>query len=271
MENDLEAEALDAICDALDRRDPLTAWEIARRALRRTEQDPVLRFRSGQALLELDRPAEAVLELAKASALDPEDAEYRVYHALSLFRACRFDDARREIEQAAASASDLPELRYVRGLCLERAGELQRADEEFRFAARLDADGFPFPSRFSEAEFERQLLAARNALNPDFRQHLDTVAVIVEPLPTDALLLEEEPALDPEHLLGLFTGVALDRQSSFSAGGELPPRIYLFKRNLERFTANGEELAEQIRITLYHELGHYLGMTEEDLERSGYA
>jgi predicted Zn-dependent protease with MMP-like domain len=76
--------------------------------------------------------------------------------------------------------------------------------------------------------------------------------------------------LTPE-LLGLFTGVPLDRQSQTSAGGELPPRIYLFKRNLERNVRGTAELAEQIRVTLYHELGHYLGLEEDDLEQAGFA
>ena len=49
--------------------------------------------------------------------------------------------------------------------------------------------------------------------------------------------------------------------------GELPPRILLFRRNLERFAAGEGDLREQIAITLYHELGHYLGMDEDDLER----
>jgi predicted Zn-dependent protease with MMP-like domain len=49
-------------------------------------------------------------------------------------------------------------------------------------------------------------------------------------------------------------------------GGELPPTIHLFRRNLERIATDADDLAEQITITLYHELGHYLGMEEDELE-----
>jgi predicted Zn-dependent protease with MMP-like domain len=82
-------------------------------------------------------------------------------------------------------------------------------------------------------------------------------------------LHEQRPPLDPE-LLGLFVGVAIDGHSYLSTGGELPPRIYLFKRNLERTVTRSEDLTEQIRVTLYHELGHFLGMDEDDLDDAGY-
>ena len=51
-----------------------------------------------------------------------------------------------------------------------------------------------------------------------------------------------------------------------TGGGGLPPRIHLFQRNLERFAVDREELQEEIAVTLYHELGHYLGLDEEELE-----
>ena len=51
---------------------------------------------------------------------------------------------------------------------------------------------------------------------------------------------------------------------------ELPARIFLFQRNLERHAAHSE-LAEEITVTLYHELGHYLGLDEAEVEDMGLA
>jgi len=92
--------------------------------------------------------------------------------------------------------------------------------------------------------------------------------VTVEDIPSEDVLLDGSPPLDPE-LLGLFVGVPLGEEGTMVAGGELPPRILLFQRNLERCFPDPDELRTEIRTTLYHELGHYLGMDEDDLERVG--
>jgi predicted Zn-dependent protease with MMP-like domain len=144
------------------------------------------------------------------------------------------------------------------------------AERHFDRASRLDGERFAAPCRVDGDEFGRQLERARALLPAAFREHLAHVGLLVEDLPSEELLHEETPPLNPE-LLGLFAGVARDGQSYIGPGGELPPRIYLFKRTLERHVRCPEELSEQIRVTLYHELGHYLGMDEEDLERAGYA
>ena len=271
MAKDPEPEIVEAIYDALEAGNPREAWDLARRALSSSDGDPVLHYLGGHALLELDRPGEAIGELKRATELEPGDGEFRVYLAWARYRACEFDSAWIEIQQVGEIKPPIAELHHVRGLCVERTGDFRLADREFQRAADLDSENFPAPSRFTLEDFERQLDVARAALHEDFRRHLDTVTVLVEDLPSDALLLEEEPPLDPEHLLGLFHGVPLNLQESFSPGGELPPRIHLFKRNLEHFTTDAADLSEQIRVTLYHELGHYLGLTEEELEDSGYA
>ncbi len=271
LPDDPDLSHIESIYDALDAGDPEAALALTRHAIRESPvPDPVLRYLCGRALMELDRAAEAASELALALELDPDDPEFRVYAAWALFRSCRFDEAQATLGTDARAGIRLPETHYVRALLAERRGDLASAERGFDKAARLDPTGFPRPARLLPDEFERQLAAARAELREPFRGHLDRVDVIVDDLPADALLLDSDPPLDPEQLLGLFVGVPLDEVSSFSPGGELPPRIFLFKRNLERFASGAPELAEQIRVTLYHELGHYLGMDEEELENLGY-
>ena len=117
---------------------------------------------------------------------------------------------------------------------------------------------------------KRALDDARGFIDDTFRKHLDEVTVTIESLPSEAILRESDPPMDPE-LLGLFVGVPLSEKTNFSPGGELPPRILVFQRNLERMSASRDELHEQIRVTLYHELGHYLGFEEEDMDDLGLA
>jgi predicted Zn-dependent protease with MMP-like domain len=272
LADDPELATIEAIYDALDGGDPQRALELGRAALERSPaEDPVLRFLCGRALFEDDRPAEAEIEFRRALEIDRDDPEFRAYAAWAAFRACRFDAAEELLGPARRREARLPEPHHVRALLLERRGDYAGADREFAKAAELEPEWFPRPCRMSAAEFDARLTEAKDALEPQFRRHLDRLELIVDALPPSELLLDSDPPLDPEQLLGFFVGIPLPEQSSFSSGGELPPRIFLFKRNLERLVSDPEELAEQIRITLFHELGHYLGMDEDDLDGSGYA
>jgi predicted Zn-dependent protease with MMP-like domain len=260
-----EFDLVEAIYDALDANDPEQALELARQGLSEDDdEDPVIHFLSGIALLDLDEPEQAADTLGRAAQLDPEDAEFRANLALALFRACRFSEATEEVERAAECDPALPDAMYVRGLLLEREGSTERADEQFRHAAELDPERFPAPTRLTRTVFEEQIERARASLPDEFIRRLDEVAVTVETLPSEEILREEDPPMDPE-LFGLFVGVPLTGRSTFSPGGDLPPRILLFQRNLERCFPEPEELVRQIALTLYHELGHYLGMDEDEL------
>ncbi len=262
-----ELDLIETIYDALDAGDPSAALELARRELGAGgEDDPVLRFLAGVCLVELDRPAEAVSDLTRAVELDSDDAEFVATLALAQFRCCRFEDAERTAAQGVELPQPLPDGIYVAGLLRERTGDFEQADAMFDQAADADPERFPRPSRMSSDDFAACVERARQHLPDPFRGHLDDeIVLIVDPLPADELLQEESPPLDPE-LLGLFVGVPLTERDLQSTGGEHPARIYLFKRNLERFTSSTEELAEQIAVTLYHELGHYLGLDEDQLE-----
>ena len=107
-------------------------------------------------------------------------------------------------------------------------------------------------------------------LPAEFRRALDTTAVVIDPMPTRALASGSHPGETPPDLLGLFVGRGLyDRTPEDS--GEMPPTVYLFQRNLERAARDHEELVEQIRVTLFHELGHALGFDEEGVDEMGLA
>jgi predicted Zn-dependent protease with MMP-like domain len=262
---------VEAIYDALDDGRPADALQLAREALAGLpEEDPVLCFLAGRALIELDRLDDAARTLARAVSLDPDDAEFRTDLAEALYLCCRFDEAAEHARQAVALDEAFADAHFVMGLLLERTDRRDEAERHFGRASELDGERFPTPWRVDRDEFAKQLEAARAALPEAFGKHLDQVGLLVEDLPSEELLFEETPPLTPE-LLGLFTGVPLDEKSHASAGGELPPRIYLFKRNLERNVRGPADLAEQIRVTLYHELGHYLGLEEDDLEGAGFA
>jgi predicted Zn-dependent protease with MMP-like domain len=268
METDDDLEAITAIYDALDEGRAADALVACRTALAPGENDdPVLRFLAGRALLELERPAEAERELRRAVELDPEDAEFRTDHAEALFFSLNFEGALEQARRASELDPAYADAQYLLGLALEHTGDLDGADRQFKTAVKLDPEQFPSPCRVDRDTFDQLVKEARAALPSDFSEHLGSIGLLVEDLPSMELLTEEEPPLPPE-LLGLFSGVP---HGEPVASGTLPPRIYLFRRNLERQCTSREQLAEQIRVTLFHELGHYLGMDEDELERAGYA
>ncbi|MDQ4099874.1 MAG: metallopeptidase family protein [Chloroflexota bacterium] len=98
---------------------------------------------------------------------------------------------------------------------------------------------------------------------------LDNVAVIVQDEPTDEQLRDTAGDDDGE-LFGLYQGIPLaQRDSNYSL--VTPDRITVFQGPLERAFATREEIREQVRVTVLHELAHHLGFDEDQLEGMGLA
>jgi predicted Zn-dependent protease with MMP-like domain len=116
--------------------------------------------------------------------------------------------------------------------------------------------------------FEEELRRALEALPSRFRGALRNVAVVVEEWPPD-WLLDELGVPDDDTIYGFYHGVPLPERSVSDPYG-LPDKISLYRGPLEEDFPDGEELRHEIRITLLHEIGHYFGMTEEELARLGY-
>jgi len=85
------------------------------------------------------------------------------------------------------------------------------------------------------------------------------LVLLLEPYPSDELV---EDGIEPD-LLGLFSGDAYpDGQSD----APLPPQVHLFVENLWDYCQGDEtRYREEIRVTYLHELGHYLGLDEDEL------
>jgi predicted Zn-dependent protease with MMP-like domain len=119
-----------------------------------------------------------------------------------------------------------------------------------------------------KSAFELALKTALSELPPVFRDALSNVAVVVEEWPPDWLL--DELGIPPEETLyGFYHGVPLPERS-VQDSGNLPDKISIYRGPLEEDFPDRRELSREIRITLLHEIGHYFGMEEEELDRLGY-
>ncbi|NYG59701.1 putative Zn-dependent protease with MMP-like domain [Nocardioides daedukensis] len=84
------------------------------------------------------------------------------------------------------------------------------------------------------------------------------------------VLIEDDPPPDEPGLLGLYDGVALtERQANHAM--ELPDRIFIYRNPLLEMCASVEELEDEVRITVVHEIAHHFGIDDAALHDLGYA
>jgi predicted Zn-dependent protease with MMP-like domain len=114
------------------------------------------------------------------------------------------------------------------------------------------------------ADFERLVADALASIPPRFRDAMRNIVIVVEGEPSPDLLadMEIEP---PDTLLGLYQGIPLTERQ-WDAGNQLPDRILIFQGPHERAAEDEDDLADAVAETLIHEIGHYFGMTEEEIE-----
>ncbi|OGK99828.1 MAG: hypothetical protein A3E31_17575 [Candidatus Rokubacteria bacterium RIFCSPHIGHO2_12_FULL_73_22] len=113
--------------------------------------------------------------------------------------------------------------------------------------------------------FEALVERALRRLPRAFRERIANVAVVVEDWPDDETLadLGIEP---PDTLYGLYRGVNLTERDS-AYGNVLPDTITIYQGPIEEDAADEEEMAEIVRDTVVHELGHYFGLDDETMEQ----
>ena len=116
--------------------------------------------------------------------------------------------------------------------------------------------------------FDRIVEKAIARIPQEISRYLDNVVISVQPYPSEELLLEM--GYDPdEEMLGIFSGVPLSERS-LTEPPLYPATIFLFQEPLEALGLSREELVEEIEITVVHEIAHFFGFDEGDLETLGY-
>jgi len=117
------------------------------------------------------------------------------------------------------------------------------------------------------AEFEEVAQEAFEQLPEQFTSRVDNVRIVVEDYPSDDAL--ERSHASRTTLLGLYQGIPLPHRGSwYGTYPAIPDKITLYRKNIEAVCRNDEEIRAQIRGVLYHELGHYFGMSEMEIRRA---
>ena len=151
---------------------------------------------------------------------------------------------------------------HLLGRVHEFTGDRAQMIAAWQEVRKLDAKAPAGPISVSEDALEQMAQEALAELPADVRARLANVPILIDDLPSDALIAD---GVDPRSL-GLFQGTPMPEGGNLAA---TVTNILLFKTNLEHSAHDLDHLAEEVRITVLHETAHYFGLDEDDLERIG--
>ena len=114
-------------------------------------------------------------------------------------------------------------------------------------------------------EFKSLVEDALATIPPQFRDAMQNIAIVIEDDPPDALL--REMGFDPKHdtLFGLYQGTPLPERH-WDHGNVLPDKITLYQGPIEDDSQEEDDVVVAIGETLIHEIGHYFGLSEEEIQ-----
>jgi predicted Zn-dependent protease with MMP-like domain len=112
--------------------------------------------------------------------------------------------------------------------------------------------------------FEKLVAEALASIPRRFKKAMQNIAIVVEDEPS-AELLREMDIEPPDTLLGLYQGTPLTARG-WGHGNTLPDRVLIFQGPHERDAEDEDDLVVAIGETLIHEIGHYFGLSEDEIE-----
>lgn len=110
-------------------------------------------------------------------------------------------------------------------------------------------------------DFEDAVRDGLDLVPPELAAQMDNVVVLVE---------DDAPEDEPD-LLGLYEGTPLTERGEFWAAGALPDRITIFRRPTLAICEDPAEVAEEVAVTVVHEIAHHFGIDDERLHELGWA
>ncbi len=220
-------------------------------------------YLKSKALFYLDDLEGAIFLVRRAIKASGDHPVYSAFEGQILFELGRFEQAQHVLEHAAAIDPDAAHVAYYLGLVFERLERSEESAEAFVHANALDPTHYPCPTEISQPDFEEAVNEAISNLPRSIREYIENVPVLSAELPDRDLITREN--VSPQ-ILGIFMGTPRTEAMETSQAPDLD-RVLLFRKNHEKICRDRDELVEQIQITVRHEIGHFLGLDEEDMER----
>jgi predicted Zn-dependent protease with MMP-like domain len=218
--------------------------------------DPEASFLRATALYELGELSDALEHCAEALTEEEWAEPYRLRAAI-LMSSAEPEEALEASRRAVELEPESADAHHTLGLVFTQLGRIAEADASFSRASELAPDEYFVPFRLQDDAFDDAIEEALSNLPSEFREQLENVEIAIEDIPSRDLIQDGSDYGD----LGLYYGSTIQAEE---AG--LPDRILLFQRNLENISPDRETLIAEIGETLLHEVGHHMGLEEEDLE-----
>lgn len=125
--------------------------------------------------------------------------------------------------------------------------------------------------KMTDEEFEAAVQDAIDSIPEEFIEELENLAFVVADEPEEEDFECNGLYTDEGDLLGLYDGISLAERDSGYGVGDYPDTITIFKGPHERLEGGRAEILEEVRRTVVHEIAHYFGMDEGQVDEMGYA
>lgn len=125
--------------------------------------------------------------------------------------------------------------------------------------------------RLSDEEFEAAVQDALDSIPDEFLDELENVAIVVADEPDEEDFEGDGYYTEDGDMLGLYDGLALTERDGGYGFGDYPDTITIFKGPHERLEGSRADILEEVRKTVVHEIAHYFGMDEDQVDEMGYA
>ncbi len=260
---------LDLAEDALDRGDPNSALALCGQILEVAPEHAGAMFVTAEAYRDLRELGAAADCYRLVIELSPDHSPAWSALGAVYFDSLQFQAASNALARSIRLDPQNPESYFWRAMLRERRDDFRGAARDYRHAALIDPTLYPVPPDLDDATIDAIVREALSQLHPSVRSYLRQVAILLEEYPPEDALMQYEPPMPPGDILGYFSGVPLTERSLENPWSHLPSAIVLYRRNLQRIAWDRERLLEELRITVFHEVGHFLGLDEDDLEERG--
>ena len=125
--------------------------------------------------------------------------------------------------------------------------------------------------KLTDAEFEAAVQDAIDSIPEEFLDDLENLAFVIADEPEEEDFEGDGLYTEEGELLGLYDGLSLAERDSGYGFGDYPDTITIFKGPHERLEGGRDDIIEEVRRTVVHEIAHYFGMDEGQVDDMGYA